>query len=255
MCPWARFQGALFDEQTLLVTYADWRGEKRGHAKRGTDFSQRGHCIDCELCVRVCPMGIDIRNGQQMACIGCGLCVDACNSIMDKMGLPQDLISYDSLADQAALTRKEQPPALRIIRQRTIIYATLLLIAGTAMLVSLALRSHLDVTVQADRASLFVTLANGDIQNGYTMKIANKLREPAQYDVHVSGIEGLSFKVVGRENEPLVVKGDSVGTFRLLLRAPVSALSRTSTPIEIAVVETTTKEESGHDAIFSAPAQ
>jgi cytochrome c oxidase accessory protein FixG len=255
MCPWPRFQGAMFDEHTLLVTYADWRGEKRGHAKRGTDFSQRGHCIDCELCVRVCPTGIDIRNGQQMACIGCGLCVDACNSIMDKMGLPQNLISYDSLADQAALARKEKPPAFRIIRPRTIIYATLLLVAGAAMLVSLALRSHLDVTIQADRAPLFVALANGDIQNGYTMKISNKFREPAQYDVRIRGIEDLSFKIVGREDEPLVVKGDSVGTFRLLLRASRNALSRKSTPIEITVVDTLTKEESGHDAIFSAPVQ
>jgi cytochrome c oxidase accessory protein FixG len=255
MCPWPRFQSAMFDEHSLLVTYADWRGEPRGHAKRGTDFSQRGHCIDCELCVRVCPTGIDIRDGQQLACIGCGLCVDACNSIMDKMDLPRDLIAYDSLADQAALARKEKPPSLRLIRPRTIIYATLLLIAGAGMLISLALRSHLDVTVQADRAPLFVRLANGDIQNGYTVKISNKFREPAQYDVHVSGIDGLDFKVVGRDGEPIVVKGDSVGTFRVLLRAPRTALSRKSTPIEITVIDTASKEESGHGAIFSAPIQ
>ncbi|MEZ5831767.1 MAG: FixG Ig-like domain-containing protein, partial [Dongiaceae bacterium] len=245
---------AMFDEHSLIVTYADWRGEPRGHAKRGTDFSQRGHCIDCELCVRVCPTGIDIRNGQQLACIGCGLCVDACNSIMEKIGLPGDLIAYDSLADQAALARKEKPPALRLIRPRTIIYSTLLILAGAAMLLSLALRSHLDVTVQADRAPLFVQLANGDIQNGYTMKISNKFRDPVQYDIHVSGIDGLDFKVVGREGEPIIVKGDSVGTFRLLLRAPREALSRKSTPIEI-TVQAANKEESSHDAIFSAPIQ
>jgi cytochrome c oxidase accessory protein FixG len=255
MCPWPRFQSAMFDEHTLLVTYADWRGEKRGHAKRGTDFSGRGHCIDCELCVRVCPTGIDIRNGQQLACIGCGLCVDACDSIMDKMGLPRNLISYDSLADQAALARKETPPSLKLVRPRTAIYASLLVVAGAAMLASLMLRSHLDVTVQADRAPLFVTLANGDIQNGYAVKISNKLREPAQYGVQVSGIDGLSLKIVGREDKPLAVKGDSVGTFRLLLRAPKTALSRTSTPIEITVVETKSKERSSHDAIFSAPVE
>jgi cytochrome c oxidase accessory protein FixG len=243
----------MFDEHTLLVTYADWRGEKRGHAKRGTDFSNRGHCIDCELCVRVCPTGIDIRNGQQLACIGCGLCVDACNSIMDKMGLPQDLISFDSLADQAALARKETPPSLKLIRPRTLIYASLLLIAGAAMLVSLMLRAHLDVTVQADRAPLFVTLANGDIQNGYAVKISNKFRDPAEYTVKVSGIDRLDYKIVGREGETIVVKGDSVGTFRLLLRAPKDALERRSTPIEITVTDVNSKEESSHDAIFSAP--
>jgi cytochrome c oxidase accessory protein FixG len=255
MCPWPRFQSAMFDEHTLLVTYADWRGEKRGHAKRGTDFSQRGHCIDCELCVRVCPMGIDIRDGQQLACIGCGLCIDACNSVMDKMALPRNLIAYDSLADQAALARKETPPSLKLIRPRTIIYAGLLILAASAMVVSLALRSHLDVTVQADRAPLFVTLANGDIQNGYTLKISNKHREPVRYDVRVRGIEGLSFKIVGREDDHVTVKGDSVGTFRLLLRADRGALSRKSTPIEITVVDIHSKEASSHDAIFSAPVE
>ncbi|HEV8390918.1 MAG TPA: cytochrome c oxidase accessory protein CcoG [Dongiaceae bacterium] len=253
MCPWPRFQSAMFDEHSLLVTYADWRGEPRGHAKKGTDFSQRGHCIDCELCVRVCPTGIDIRDGQQLACIGCGLCVDACNSVMDKIGLPRDLIAYDSLADQAALARKEPPPSLRLIRPRTVIYATLLLVAGAAMLVSLALRSHLDVTVQADRAPLFVRLANGDIQNAYAVKISNKFREPAQYEIRVTGIDDLGSRIVGREGEPIAVKGDSVGTFRLLLRAPHAALSRKSTSIEITVIDTTSKEESGHGAIFSAP--
>jgi cytochrome c oxidase accessory protein FixG len=255
MCPWPRFQSAMFDEHSLLVTYADWRGEPRGHAKRGADFSQRGHCIDCELCVRVCPTGVDIRNGQQMACIGCGLCIDACNSIMDKMELPRNLIAYDSLSDQAALARKEPPPPLRLFRPRTIIYATLLLVAGAAMLVSLATRAHLDVTVQADRAPLFVRLADGDIQNGYTMKISNKFREPAQYEIRIEGIDRLNYKIVGREGEPIVVKGDSVGTFRLLLRVPRAALSRKSTPIDIEVIDTTSKEEIGHDAIFSAPVE
>ena len=254
MCPWPRFQSAMFDEHSLLVTYADWRGEPRGHARRGADFSQRGHCIDCEMCVRVCPTGVDIRNGQQMACIGCGLCVDACNSIMDKMDLPQGLIAYDSLANQAAMARKEKP-ALRLLRPRTLIYAGLLLVAAIAMLVSLVMRSHLDVTVQADRAPLFVRLADGDIQNGYTMRISNKFREPARYEIGVEGIDGMSFKIVGREGEPIVVKGDSVGTFRLLVRAPRGSLSRKSTPIEIEVTDTTSKEASSHDAIFSAPVE
>jgi polyferredoxin len=123
------------------------------------------------------------------------------------------------------------------------------------MLVSLALRAHLDVTIQADRAPLFVRLADGDIQNGYTMKISNKFREPAQYDVHVTGISGLTFKIVGRDGGPVIVKGDSVGTFRLLLRAPQPALTRKSTPMEITIIDTESKEESSHDAIFSAPVQ
>jgi polyferredoxin len=116
------------------------------------------------------------------------------------------------------------------------------------------LRSHLDVTVQADRAPLYVTLANGDIQNGYTVKISNKFRDPMQYDIHASGIEDLEMKIVGREDETIVVKGDSVGTFRVLLRAPREEVERRSTPIEI-TVQSANKEKSSHGAIFSAPAE
>jgi len=155
MCPWPRFQGAMFDEDTLLVTYEEWRGEPRRHVKAKPAEEAAGDCIDCGLCVRVCPTGIDIRKGQQLACIGCALCVDACNEVMAKIGRPRDLITYDSLSNQAARAAG-RPTRLHPIRPRTIVYAALLAIIVVAMAVLLLNRDTLDVAIQPDRAPLFV---------------------------------------------------------------------------------------------------
>ncbi|HJS32655.1 MAG TPA: cytochrome c oxidase accessory protein CcoG, partial [Alphaproteobacteria bacterium] len=156
MCPWPRFQAAMLDEGSLVVTYQDWRGEPRGKHKQGASWEGRGDCIDCGQCVAVCPTGIDIRDGQQLECIGCGLCVDACNGVMAKVGRPADLITFDTFASQAALAVGKSAP-YRLIRPRVIIYAALLAVVGLIMLGALLTRPTVEVNVLRDRNPIYVT--------------------------------------------------------------------------------------------------
>jgi cytochrome c oxidase accessory protein FixG len=257
MCPWPRFQAAMFDEHSLLVTYEAWRGEPRGHMTKNQIFEiddrrLRGDCIDCGLCVRVCPTGIDIRDGQQLACIGCALCVDACNSVMTKIGRPPELITYDSLSNQAERAAGRQARR-RLIRPRTVIYAATLVLAVAGMFTALTLRGSVEVTVQGDRSPLFVKLADGEIQNGYTLKISNKQRTDASFFLNVTGIDGLQTKIIGGVPDRLTVKPDRIGTYRMLLHAPRDALKYNTNAITIIVVNAITGEESRHAAIFNAP--
>jgi cytochrome c oxidase accessory protein FixG len=251
MCPWPRFQGAMLDEHSLIVTYEAWRGEPRGK-KKAKEADKLGDCVDCNLCFNVCPTGVDIRNGPQLACIGCGLCVDACNSIMGKLGRPLELITYDSLSNSDARAAGK-PTKFKFIRTRTIIYAVGLVLITAGMLFSLSTRATMGVTVQADRSPLFVKLGDGEIQDGFTLKIANKSPQPMEYRVSVTGIDGLSIKVIGADPQALKVGGDSVGTFRMLLKAAPENLKHKRTEITINATNIMTGEESRHGAIFSGP--
>jgi cytochrome c oxidase accessory protein FixG len=246
----------MFDEHTMLVTYEAWRGEPRAHAKAGQSPEGRGHCIDCGLCVRVCPTGIDIRSGQQLDCIGCGLCIDACNSVMAKMGWPKELITYDSLSNQAA-REAGKPVRARLIRPRTLIYLALLLIVGSVMLFFLSTRAQLEVTVQPDRAPLFVQLRDGGIQNAYTLKILNKERTQQTYAVAVDGLPEAQLSVIGYEagsgGYALPVAGDDVGTFRVLLRAAANATRENPLHVEFVVRNRTSGETNEHETVFNGP--
>ncbi len=256
MCPWPRIQGAMFDEHTMLVTYEAWRGEPRSHAKAGQSPEGRGHCIDCGLCVRVCPTGIDIRGGQQLDCIGCGLCIDACNSVMAKMEWPKDLITYDSLSNQAA-REAGQPPRIHFLRPRTLIYLAMLVIVASVMLFFLSTRAHLQVTVQADRAPLFVQLRDGGVQNAYTLKILNKDRTQQTYALAVDGLPGAQLSVIGYEpasgGYALPVPGDDVGTFRVLLRADADATRANPLHVEFVVRNRDSGETNEHETVFNGP--
>ncbi|GGH58654.1 ferredoxin [Comamonas phosphati] len=192
MCPYARFQSAMFDKDTMIVSYDAARGEARGPRRKDVDYKAQGlgDCIDCKLCVQVCPVGIDIRNGLQHECIGCGLCIDACNSIMDKMEYPRGLIR---LTTQNAIARgwKHAQTLRRIFRPRVLIYSAVLLALSGAMITSLALRQPLKLDVIRDRASLSRIVAGGKLENVYRLQIMNATETEQRYRISATGLEGL----------------------------------------------------------------
>ena len=228
MCPWPRFQAAMFDEHSFIVSYRRWRGEPRGKHKAGTSWDGRGDCVDCGGCVAVCPTGIDIRDGQQLECIGCGLCIDACDEVMDKVGRQRGLIAFDTLAAQQAAI-SGQPHRHPWIRPRPMIYLAIMVVVAVVMVAALALRGDTELHVLRDRAPLFVTLSDGSIRNGYTIKILNKARADRDYVLTVDGLPGAALTVVGAATQApaarvsLVARPDSVATYRVYVAAPKAA--------------------------------
>lgn len=250
MCPYSRFQSAMFDKDTLVIAYDEDRGEPRGKHKKGTDWSGRGDCVDCSLCVQVCPMGIDIRDGLQMECIACGLCVDACNGIMEKVDRPSGLIRYDTTKNQER-RQKGIPEVAQVIRPRTIYYSLILLVVGGAMLVGLLNRAPLEINVLHDRNPLFVKLSSGDIRNGYDIKILNKTHEDRVYQLTMDGLTGASLRVDGAgqiEADELHVFANTVGHFRIFVTAPKQEASRSSVTFHVA--ETEDMYEASYESIF-----
>ena len=226
MCPWPRIQGAMFDEESLLVSYKEDRGEPRGAHKKGTSWEGRGDCIDCGQCVAVCPMGIDIRDGMQLECIQCALCIDACDAIMDRVERPRGLIAYDTLRNQERRQAGE-PQRLNLLRPRTIVYMAALAIVGLIMLVALINRSTLELSVLPDRNPLFVTLADGSIRNGYELKIVNKEHEERIFRIDVEGLDGAVLSrpaLAGEEGSTVVVGIDTLRTARFFVSLPAEHL-------------------------------
>jgi cytochrome c oxidase accessory protein FixG len=186
MCPYARFQSAMFDKDTLVITYDQHRGEPRGARKRGVDHKARGlgDCVDCTMCVQVCPTGIDIRKGLQYECIACAACIDACDEVMDKVGYPRGLIRYDT---QRGIEGQRRD----VLRPRTIVYGTLLGLLVVGFGVSLMQRNVVGVDVLRDRNALFRERADGLIENVYNVKILNKDGEPHAFQITAAGLGGL----------------------------------------------------------------
>lgn len=192
MCPYARFQSAMFDKDTLVVTYDAVRGESRGPRHKDADYKAQGlgDCIDCKLCVQVCPVGIDIRNGLQYECIGCGLCIDACNSVMDKVHYPRGLIRLTT--ENGMTQRWSQSQMLRrMFRPRVLLYGAGLLAITVAMVASLYVRVPLKVDVVRDRGTLSRIVAGGQIENIYRVQLANATETAQTYVLSASGIDGI----------------------------------------------------------------
>ena len=187
MCPYARFQSVMFDEDTLVVSYDKERGDPRGSRKRNADYKEQGlgDCVDCGMCVQVCPTGIDIRDGLQYECIGCALCIDACDSIMDKMEYERGLISYTT-------EHRLEGKTSHILRPKSIAYALLLSIMIGAFSYSLITRVPLELDVIRDRGALYQLTGMGKIENAFTLKVMNMSDQIQNFELSVSGIEGLT---------------------------------------------------------------
>jgi len=231
-CPYARIQGAMYDTQTVVPTYDVDRGEPRGRLKRvkpGEEAPDLGDCIDCNLCVAVCPTGVDIRKGQQFGCITCGICIDACDSVMDKIKKPRGLIRYASLYEFAG---KQLPPVWR--RPRVLVYSGIMGFAGAMIIWGLISMSPIDLKALHERAPLFVQMSDGSIQNKWVLKIVNKSNQPMRAAISVTGFDGLSYEV-GRQS--LDIQAGNVGSTDLFVKIPRKLLKDVNTPIIIKVVD------------------
>ncbi|MGL1834774.1 cytochrome c oxidase accessory protein CcoG [Rhodocyclaceae bacterium SMB388] len=192
MCPYARFQGVMFDPDTLVITYDEERGEPRGTRRKGVDPKTvgKGDCIDCGICVQVCPTGIDIRKGLQYECIGCAACIDACDQVMDKMDYPRGLIRYST---ENALKQhwSKRDILTHIARPRTLVYGGLLALICLATVFGLATRSDLRVDIIRDRATLAREVENGLIENVYRLHVINMVERERTVRISVSGMDGV----------------------------------------------------------------
>jgi cytochrome c oxidase accessory protein FixG len=259
-CPYARFQSAMFDRDTLIISYAHERGEPRAHHKKGTSWEGRGHCIDCDSCVVVCPMGIDIRNGLQFDCISCGLCIDACNAVMEKVMLPRGLIHYDTENNQqrrAAEVSTGLPPSkgrMRWIRPRTVFYAAIMSLVGALMLGAVLMRTQTDLNVIHNRSPLYVRLSSGDIRNNYQLKVLNKTHFDRIYRVSVDGLPLKAVELRAAGDTPvqtLTVPANSVGEFRVQLITSSGTPGRA--PVTFILTDTSTGKVARHASYFIKP--
>ena len=253
MCPWPRIQAAMIDDETLSVAYRRDRGEPRGSHKKGENWEGRGDCIDCNQCVAVCPMGIDIRDGLQLECINCGLCIDACNSIMKKIGRPRGLVSYDSEANVAHRARNEAPK-FKPIRPRTVLYAGVLTIVAAIMIFGLTTRATLDVNLLRDRNPTFVRLSDGSVRNGYTLKILNKSHDARIFAVEIEGPDGLEARAIGLAGAggrlEIEAPADSVREARIFVTLPPEAVNAASIPITFHIRDLAGGEEKSNPTAF-----
>ena len=237
MCPYARFQSVMVDKDTFLVTYDTVRGDPRGSRSKSENHLANGlgDCVDCSICVQVCPTGIDIRDGLQYMCIGCGACIDACNQVMDKMQYPRGLIRYTS--ERAMLERAPQETAVRrIFRPRIIFYTAVIAILTTAFLASLATRNPLRADVMRDRGALAREVDGARIENVYRIQVMNASENALQVNFKVTGL--LNLEILSSQGRPLrdiLIEPSSNQLIPIRVSAPLGEMNPGNYPIHFEV--------------------
>ena len=258
-CPWPRIQAAMMDEDTITIGYREWRGEPRGKHRKGPEADKLGDCIDCMACVNVCPMGIDIRDGQQMACITCGLCIDACNDMMDKVGKPRGLIDYMALKDEARERAGEKVTHVsrHIFRPRTILYTALWAAVGIGLTVALFVRSDMQVTLHPVRNPTYVTLSDGAIRNTYEVGVRNMHGDARRFTFALADGGPLSIALEGHDDLVLVAPADAEAKVRVYVTAPAGSEAAESdrTDIRIWVEDEASGDRAARDTVFNGRGQ
>ncbi len=285
MCPWPRIQAAMVDENSLVVTYNDWRGEPRSrHAKKAAAAGASvGDCVDCNACVAVCPMGIDIRDGQQLECITCALCIDACDAVMDKIGKERGLIAYATLSDYSANmalatdggTRPIDPARIRaadgsfsdqvrhfdwriILRLRTVFYFAIWMLAGLGLVFALVSRDRLGLNVIHDRNPQFVVESDGSIRNGYEVKLLNMIPEPRVITLSIEGLPHATMRISGQEGGDgrsfdIPVQPDKVTAVKVFVTLPKDFRAEAEQGFSLVAEDRPGGERGSYDARFNVP--
>jgi len=263
MCPYARFQSAMFDDDTLIVTYDEARGEPRGGRSRNAvvDKNQLGSCIDCSLCVQVCPTGIDIRKGLQYECIGCGACADVCDSIMDKMGYARGLIKYST---QNAMVNgwSRHQMLQRIMRPRVLIYSAILILLIVSLLTSLWFKTSFKVDVTRDSGVMARLAESGMLENIYRIQITNGSEATQHYQLNASGIQNLQIKTETRDElekvqskykSSIAVRPTESRWIIVALRVPDGSIETGSHKIQFEIDCIESQEKNSEKSVFLVP--
>jgi cytochrome c oxidase accessory protein FixG len=248
MCPYARFQSVMFDQDTLIVSYDEKRGEGekgRGPRKKGVDPQAEGlgDCVDCSLCVQVCPTGIDIRDGLQYQCIGCALCVDACDSIMDKMGYERGLVRYTTEHELEGGTT-------HFMRPRLIGYALILLLMIGGLVYAMVSRTAFELDIMRDRGALYQITPNDTIENSYTIKMMNMSQVEKEYRIKVEGLETFTTDIP----DTVILHSNELNSYPVTIDVDPADLKVSKTNIEIVIYEEATQIEiAREESRFIAP--
>lgn len=248
MCPYARFQSVMFDQDTLIVSYDEKRGEGekgRGPRKKGVDPQAEGlgDCIDCSLCVQVCPTGIDIRDGLQYQCIGCALCIDACDSIMDKMNYERGLVRYTTEHELEGGTT-------HFLRPRLVGYALVLGLMITGLVYSMVSRTAFELDIIRDRGALYQVTPNDTVQNTYTIKLMNMSQGELRYNIKIEGLQD----VITDMPTAVTLQSNKMRSFPINIEIDPKNLSKSKTNIEFVVTEAETNTEiAREESRFIAP--